>query len=50
MNFIIKVKIMNSTEVLIITHIPFILLAIFGIISLRMIRKELESINKKFGE
>lgn len=40
-------KYMNSAEVLIITHAPFILLAILGIISLRTARKELESINKK---
>lgn len=37
---------MNSAEILMITHIPYVIIAILGIIGLRITRKELGRINK----
>lgn len=40
---------MDSTEILIITHIPYVAMAVLGIIGLRITRKKLEVINKNLG-
>lgn len=37
---------MNAIEILAITHIPYIALAIAGIFILRSVRKKLENLNK----